>query len=80
MLPQAAEVRQRRMTKAELMEDVGNYVEIRLFDGTILKGKLGYTSEFCEAQGYRRPNYFFIGNYCFKASHVTKLIHHFVSV
>lgn len=67
------------MTKAELMEDVGNYVEIKLFDGTILKGKLGYTSQFCAEQGYRKPNYFYIGNTSFRVSHVKKRMFRFVS-
>lgn len=61
------------MNKEELMKDVGNYVELTLFDGTELKGTLGYTTEFCEAQGYRKPNYFYIGDYCFRVSHVKKL-------
>ena len=60
------------MTKAELMKDVGNYVKIKLFDGTILEGELGYTTEFCAEQGFRKPNYFYIGDTSFRVSHVKK--------
>lgn len=61
------------MTKTELMKSVGDYVELTLFDGTKLKGTLCYTSEFCEAQGYYKPNYFHIAEHCFRVSHVKKL-------
>jgi len=62
------------MTKAELMKYVGNYVKIKLFDDTLLEGTLGYTSKFCEEDAYRKPNFFYIGDYCFRVSHVKKLM------
>lgn len=58
------------MTIAELNGFVGRNVNITLFDGTILKGKLGFVKEFSEEYGYRKPNYFFIDNTSFKVSHI----------
>ena len=62
------------MTKAELMDCVGKYVEITfkdtVFSGDKCRGILGYTSEFSPKFGYRKPDYFTIHDVDFKVSHI----------
>lgn len=59
------------MTKAELMSLVGKKVHIYFKDGERgIYGTLGYADEFSEKHGYRKPNYFYVGNTSFKISHV----------
>ncbi len=60
------------MTKAKLMSMVGETVIISFHDGHVEIGKLGYTSKFCEEQGWRKPNYFTINDWDFKVSHIKK--------
>lgn len=62
------------MTKAELMLYVGKKVYIYFKDGERgIYGTLGYVKEFSAKCDYRKPNYFYICNISFKASHVRKL-------
>lgn len=60
------------MKKDELMEYVGKYVSVTLFDGDRLQGVLEYTPEFSAQYDYRKPGYFNIGNTGFKVSHVIR--------
>lgn len=62
-----------RIKKADFLQMVGQLVEVTLFDGTCLKGVLGYAREFSASYGWRTPGYFYIGDYGFRVSHVTKL-------
>ena len=48
-------------------------VEITFIDNDTVRGVLGFTPEFSEHYGYRKPNYYTIGNIDFKCSHVKKL-------
>lgn len=61
------------MKKAELMEYVGKKVTVVLFDNTALTGTLGYADEFSAKHDYRKLNCFYIGDYSFRVSHVTKV-------
>lgn len=38
-----------------------------------LKGILGFVYDFSEAYGWRKPNYFYINDYCFRSSLVKEL-------
>lgn len=62
------------MKKDKLNEYVGKFVKVTLFDfvrdDNELIGKLMYIPEFSEKYGWRRPNYYAIGDFDFKASHV----------
>lgn len=63
------------MTKADLMKLVGKNVFVYFKDGEKgIYGILGYVDEFSEKYGYRKPNYFYIGNMSFKVSHIRKLV------
>lgn len=66
--------RSEKDVKIELLNQfLGKNVTITLFDGTILKGTLQFCAKFCKEHGYRKPNYYYIENTSFKASHVTKV-------
>lgn len=58
------------MTVKELHGFVGETVEVIFLDGEVRKGVLGFTPEFCSEYGYRKPNYFTIGDIDFKVSHI----------
>lgn len=59
------------MTKTELLHSlVGKKVEIIFTDGDKKSGILGFTKEFSEEYGFRKPKYFTIGNISFKPIHV----------
>ena len=58
------------MTNKELHELVGKNVEVIFPDGEVRKGVLGFTPEFSSQYGYRKPNYFTIGDLDFKVSHI----------
>ena len=60
------------MKKADLMNMVGSIVKVVFKDGKEAMGTLGHTDKFCEEQGFRKPNYFTIGNWDFKVSNVKK--------
>lgn len=65
------------MTKADLMKLVGKKVSVEFKDGErAIYGTLGYVDEFSAEHGYRKPNYFYIGDTSFKVSHVRKEIHY----
>ena len=61
------------MRKAELMECVGKKVTVVLFDNTVLNGTLGYADEFSVKHDYRKAKMFYIGDYCFRVSHIKKV-------
>lgn len=61
------------MTRAELMKYVGEKVTVVLFDNTVLDGTLGYADTFSAKHDYRKPEYFYIGNYSFKVSHTKRV-------
>jgi hypothetical protein len=61
------------MTREELREYIGKKVSITFCDGHKAEGILEYISEFCEAQGWRKPGYYAVGHWNFKCSHVKKL-------
>lgn len=62
------------MTKADLMNRVGEYMTVVLYDGQELTGILEFIFEFSEKYGFRKPGVFFIGNHAFRVSHVKKVI------
>ena len=62
-----------RITKAQLKEYIGRMVEITLFDNTVYCGVLGFTPEFSEKYGWRKPNYFTVSNLDFKVSHLKSI-------
>lgn len=63
------------MKKAELMSYVGKKVYIYFKDReNDIYGTLGYVNEFSAKYDYRKPDYFYIGNTSFKASHIKKLL------
>lgn len=62
------------MTKANLMDLVGKKVCVYFKDGEKgIYGVLGYVDKFSAKYGYRKPNYFYIGNTSFKVSHVKRV-------
>lgn len=63
------------MTKAELKAYVGKNVEITFIDGDVRKGVLGFNdTPFDDKYGYRKVNYFTVGNLNFKVSHIKKVV------
>ena len=60
--------------KAVLSAFVGYRVRITFFDDEVKEGVLGYTSKFCEEQGFRKPGYFTLNNLDFKVSHIKKVV------
>ncbi len=63
-----------RPTADTLKEYIGRPVKITFTDGETAEGTLGYTEEFSEKYGYRKPNYFTVGDYDFKVSHIKSAI------
>ena len=61
------------MKISDVQQYLGKYVRIVFFDDTEREGVMGYTPFFSYEYGYRKPNYFYIGNLSFKASHVKKI-------
>lgn len=49
---------------------VGRNVVIFFKDGEIIRGKLGFTEDFSEKYGYRKPNYYTIESIDFLVSHI----------
>lgn len=63
------------MKKAKLKEYIGKNVEITFIDGDIRKGILGFNDiPFVDKYGYRKADYFTIGNLNFKVSHIKKVV------
>jgi len=60
-------------TIEELHKYVGSIVKVEFKHGKIEQGKLGFTKEFSEKYGYRRPGYFTINDTDFKLSHIVSL-------
>ena len=60
------------MTKAELMNLVGENVTVTFKDGDKICGILGYADEFSVKHNYIKPNYFYIDNMTFKVSYVKR--------
>ena len=63
------------MKKSELMTLVGRQMEITFWDDRVVSGILGYADDFSEKHDYRKPDYFYIGNWSFKISHVKKIVY-----
>lgn len=61
------------MRREKLNEYLGANVEITFIDNHTVRGVLGFTPEFSEHYGYRKPNFYTIGDIVFKCSHVKKL-------
>ena len=61
------------MKKEELIKHLGERVTIQFYDGTEKSGLLGYTENFSEEFGWRKPGYFTIENIDFKVSHIKNL-------
>lgn len=62
------------MTRKELRNIVGKRITIYFKDGKEETGVLGYTPEFSEKYGFRKPNYFTINNIDFKVSHIKSVV------
>ena len=66
------------MKKSELMQLVGKRVKVTFKDGDEIQGVLGYTREFSEFYGWRKPKYFTLDvkdcDYDFLISHVKKVV------
>lgn len=60
------------MTKKELDKYLGKLVDVSLKSGFREVGILGFTTNFCEEQGWKKPNYYTINNRSFKVSHIKK--------
>lgn len=63
------------MKKADFMTLVGKNVEVILFDGEKITGKLFYVDECSAKYCYRKPGYFGIegSSWAFRFSHVEKV-------
>lgn len=63
------------MKKADFMTLVGKNVEVILFDGEKITGKLFYVDEDSAKYRYRKPGYFGIemSSWAFRFSHVKKV-------
>lgn len=61
------------MLKAELNKYLGLEVTVVLYDDSTLNGVLGYVPIFSEKYNWKTPNYYYIDNYNFRASHVKQL-------
>ena len=63
------------MKKADFMAFVGKNVEVILFNGEKITGKLFYVDEFSAKYSYRKPGYFGIKGspWAFRFSHVEKV-------
>ena len=61
------------MKRENLNFYIGKRVRIEFEDGTTAAGVLEFITEFCEAQKWRKPGYYAIGNWNFKCTHVKKL-------
>lgn len=62
-----------RVTRSKMYSLLGHYVKAVFLDGKEIEGVLGYTSEFCEKQGWRKPDYFTIGCWDIKPSHLKSI-------
>lgn len=61
------------MTKLELSNLIGKTVNVAFKDGSEATGVLGYTTEFSSKFNWRKPDYFTVGDYDFKVSHISKV-------
>ncbi len=58
------------MSKEQLNAMLDKNVEILFNDGTVERGKLGYTPNFSPKYGYKPAHCYTVGDISFKASHV----------
>jgi hypothetical protein len=63
-----------RVTREKLDKYLGKEVRIHFKDGQVVYGVLGFTPEFSSKYGYRKPNYYTIGDLSFKASHIRSVM------
>lgn len=61
------------MKRELLNEYIGNRVRIEFTDNSAVEGNLEFTTEFCAAQGWKRPGLYHVGQIGFRCSHVKKL-------
>lgn len=65
------------MLKAELDKYIGKEVTVVFKRGVLskdtLNGRLGFAYDYSYKYGWRKPNYYYIDNCNFKASHVKQL-------
>ena len=61
------------MTRKELDNMIGKTVMVEFKCGNVIRGKLGFTKEFSEKYGWRKPNYYTIKEYDFLASHIKSI-------
>lgn len=60
------------MRREDLNRYLGKRVRIVLTSGKAIEGVLGYTPYYSYKYSWRSPNYYYINEYSFKASHVKK--------
>lgn len=61
------------MTREKLNSYLGKQVKIQFKDGNTVFGTLGFTKEFSQKYGYRKPNYYTCNLWDFKVSHVKSI-------
>lgn len=61
------------MKREDLNRYLGKRVRIVLTSGKAIEGVLGFCPEYSPRYCWRSPNYYYINEYSFKASHVKKL-------
>lgn len=61
------------MTRKELDNMIGKTVMVEFRSGGVIRGKLGFTKEFSEKYGWRKPNYYTVDEYDFKVSYIKSI-------
>lgn len=61
------------MTRDDINNLIGETVMVEFRSGNVTRGKLGFTKEFSEKYGWRKPNYYTINEYDFLASHIKSI-------
>ena len=61
------------MKREDMNKYLGEKVNVTFKDGSSARGTLGFTEEFSARYGFRKPNFFTIGNLDFKVSHVKNI-------
>ena len=60
-------------TKEQLNGYLGKKVQATFYDGYVIIGKLCFADEFSAKHDWRMPNYYYIGQFSFKVSHLKKI-------
>ena len=61
------------MKKETLNRYIGKKVKVILTDGKIVFGTLGFAKEFSAEYGYRKPNFYYVENWNFRAYMVRRI-------